>query len=91
MVDMYFFPWQKMANDHFFRWQKLRKGEIFAIRRYGMPTASSVSFDRLLKYQLNIAYVGARFIAPCVAMTILGAINRAPTIRYDCENGNVAG
>jgi hypothetical protein len=34
----------------------------------------------LLKYQLNIAYVGARFIAPIIVIATQGAINRAPTI-----------
>jgi hypothetical protein len=35
---------------------------------------------QLLKYQLNIADVGARFIAPIIAIATQGAINRAPTI-----------
>jgi hypothetical protein len=42
-----------------------------------------------LKYQLNIADVGARFIAPIIVIATQGAINRAPTMWYDCENGNV--
>jgi hypothetical protein len=51
--------------------------------------ADGIGCGGLLRYRLNIADVGTRFIAPVAVFITKDAINRVPTNYGNREDGNI--